>query len=270
MSQIAGFMSVFLKNSYSSKKLDVPDVKILHHGRTLISSDWNISYRNMPFWYCYWNETPGAILEFGEKTLELTPEFLLLIPPHTTFSTKLRHSFQHFFIHFTAGGSFTRIKRHEILLPAGKYISSLKRRMEHDSVACAMQLYALLYELLLILPADCFAEENEPVMDPRILKALEFMMRPEALQRGNLDVCKEIGMSLSNFQRLFKLEMETSPKHYFLNLRLEKARQLLLSPDFSVPEIARQTGFADRYHFSKAFKAYFKMSPVQFRIRNIG
>ena len=106
-------------------------------------------------------------------------------------------------------------------------------------------------------------------MDPRILKALEFMMQPEAIREGNLDFCRKIGMSLSNFQRLFKLEMEMSPKHYFLNLRLEKARQLLVSSDWKIPEIARQTGFADRYHFSKAFKAYFKMSPVQFRIRNM-
>ena len=262
-------MSIFLKKSYNGNNLEVPDVKILHHGRVFISADWNIRNRNMPFWYCYWNETPGATLEFGNKTLELTPEHLLLIPPHTTFSTSVQHSFQHFFIHFIAGSPFNRIRRQEILLPAEHYLPFLKRRMEPDAVSCALQLYALLYELLLILPADCFAEKEELVMDPRILKALEFMMQPEAIREGNLDFCRKIGMSLSNFQRLFKLEMEMSPKHYFLNLRLEKARQLLVSSDWKIPEIARQTGFADRYHFSKAFKAYFKMSPVQFRIRNM-
>ena len=45
---------------------------------------------------------------------------------------------------------------------------------------------------------------------------------------------------------------------------MEKAVQLLLHEGFSIKETADMLGFADRYHFSKAFKHYFGISPAQF------
>ena len=77
-------------------------------------------------------------------------------------------------------------------------------------------------------------------------------------------------MSQSNFQRLFRLETGFSPKHYELELRLEKARCRLGSPEKSINEIAEECGFSDRYAFSKAFRKYAGISPARYRSSTVG
>lgn len=260
-------MSVFLKNTYFSNKKDLPEVKISHHGKSFIAADWNYRNLNMPFWYLYWNETPGGTLIFDKQEINLTQDRLLLIPPHTTFSTLLKHSFQHFYIHFAAGGIFERVRRAPILLPSKPYLETLKLPVENDTFR-TLQLYALICEALLRLPRECFAGESEQDMDPRIRQALALMENLEPDDSGNMKVCRKIGMSLSNFHRLFKQEIGISPKHYTRNLRLEKARYLLLFSALKISEIADHLGFADRYHFSKAFKTCFNITPAAFREEN--
>ena len=61
-------------------------------------------------------------------------------------------------------------------------------------------------------------------------------------------------MYLSPFyiSRIFKSEVGDTPINYLINLRMEKARQLLREkPNCSVQEIALQVGYDDAYHFSK-------------------
>ncbi len=261
-------MSVFLKNTYFWNKKDLPEVKISHHGKSFIAENWNFRNLNMPFWYLYWNETPGGTVIFDKQEINLTPDRLLLIPPHTTFSTLLKHSFHHFYIHFAAGGIFERVRRTHILLPSKPYLETLKMPIENDTFR-TLQLYALIYEALLRLPRECFAGESEPDMDPRIRQALALMENLTPDTSGNTEICRKTGMSLSNFHRLFKQEIGISPKHYTRNLRLEKARYLLLFSTLKISEIADHLGFADRYHFSKTFKACFNITPAAFRKQNL-
>lgn len=86
-----------------------------------------------------------------------------------------------------------------------------------------------------------------------------------ALTRDNRGICKRIGMSLNNFYRLFLAETGTTPKHYLLNQRMESARRLLIDSEKTIDEIAFETGYADRYHFSKAFKSFYACPPVAYR-----
>ena len=75
-------------------------------------------------------------------------------------------------------------------------------------------------------------------------------------------------MYLSPFyiSRIFKSEVGDTPINYLINLRMEKARQLLQEkPNCSVQEIALQVGYDDAYHFSKLFKKHFGQSPSQYR-----
>ena len=72
-------------------------------------------------------------------------------------------------------------------------------------------------------------------------------------------------MSVSNLCHLFKQETGVSPIRYTMERRLEKALILLGDSRLSMEEIAKKTGFADRYHFSKAFKSRYGQTPVQMR-----
>ena len=72
-------------------------------------------------------------------------------------------------------------------------------------------------------------------------------------------------LSRSRFHAYFREIMGLSPMDYVKGVRLDEARQLLLTPDASIKQIAEATGFANPYHFSREFKAKIGIAPVQFK-----
>lgn len=66
--------------------------------------------------------------------------------------------------------------------------------------------------------------------------------------------------------KIFKAETGETPIHLLIEIRLEKARDLLLGePALSVQEVAERVGYDDAYHFSKLFKKKFGVSPSAVR-----
>ncbi len=75
-------------------------------------------------------------------------------------------------------------------------------------------------------------------------------------------------MYLSPFyiSKIFKSEIGKAPIAHLIDIRLEKARELLIKdPTLSIQEIAAQVGYDDAYYFSKLFKKKYSISPSQFR-----
>jgi AraC-like DNA-binding protein len=65
--------------------------------------------------------------------------------------------------------------------------------------------------------------------------------------------------------RLFRRFDHQSPYQYLLRLKMNLAAGLLQQPGALVKQVAEQLGFADPFHFSRAFKAVFGLSPDAFR-----
>jgi AraC-like DNA-binding protein len=72
-------------------------------------------------------------------------------------------------------------------------------------------------------------------------------------------------MSLSHFARVFKLETGRPPLEYLLELRLEKARQLLRCEDLPVTEVALRCGFNTSSHFASTFRQRLGTTPRRYR-----
>lgn len=76
-------------------------------------------------------------------------------------------------------------------------------------------------------------------------------------------------MYLSPFyiSKIFKSETGETPIRHLIDIRLEKARELLLTGEYeSIKEVAAKVGYEDAYHFSKLFKKRYGLSPS--RIKN--
>ena len=54
---------------------------------------------------------------------------------------------------------------------------------------------------------------------------------------------------------------------YLQNLRIQKAKELLISSDEKICEIAHKTGFTDERYFEKLFKQCEKLTPSEYRRR---
>ena len=66
-------------------------------------------------------------------------------------------------------------------------------------------------------------------------------------------------------RNLFNRSIGTTPKHFITKIRLEYAGNLLISTAFSLEQIAQQPGFSSQYHFSKAFKEFYGITPMYCR-----
>jgi AraC-like DNA-binding protein len=71
--------------------------------------------------------------------------------------------------------------------------------------------------------------------------------------------------SSRHFNRLFKQYIGLSPQEYILTMRLETAKDILLSSSLSISRIAELVGFNDIYYFSKWFKAETGLPPSKYR-----
>ncbi len=74
--------------------------------------------------------------------------------------------------------------------------------------------------------------------------------------------------SLSSIKRIFKQETGRSIIDYLNHLRIKKAIDLLEHTSLKMNDIARETGFADVYYFSNAFKKRTGISPTAYRAKH--
>ena len=95
----------------------------------------------------------------------------------------------------------------------------------------------------------------------KLVSAVELMESNirEPFSQGEL--ATYVGLSRRQLQRLFQKYLRCSPSQYYLQLRLERARQLLFQTDFSIVEIAAQTGFVSSSHFSTTYKEQYGNTP---------
>lgn len=66
--------------------------------------------------------------------------------------------------------------------------------------------------------------------------------------------------------KIFKEETGDSPINYLINIRLEKAKDILSKGECgSIKEVANRVGYEDVYHFSKLFKKHFGLTPSDYK-----
>ena len=85
---------------------------------------------------------------------------------------------------------------------------------------------------------------------------------------SNTQLASVIQISEVYLRKLFSAHLHTSPKQYILELRLRKAKQLLMDTTHSVSAVAEECGFSGVYHFSRAFKQRTGQSPTEFSVQN--
>ena len=79
------------------------------------------------------------------------------------------------------------------------------------------------------------------------------------------ELAAELGVSLRHLERLFKRYLGSTPAQYYLDLRLRRARELLLQTKMSVMEVTVATGFLSSSHFSKSYRGLFGYPPSKER-----
>ncbi|MFW5679994.1 MAG: GlxA family transcriptional regulator [Pseudomonadota bacterium] len=103
------------------------------------------------------------------------------------------------------------------------------------------------------------------VHHPKLILALELMEANVEEPLGQELLAAYVGLSRRQVERLFKEHVGRTPAQYYLELRLERARNLIYRGDLSIREVARVTGFVSASHFSTCYRQLYGRTPREER-----
>ena len=101
--------------------------------------------------------------------------------------------------------------------------------------------------------------------EPRIAAAIRLMEQHLEDTLPLQMIAQQLDLSIRMLIYLFKQNLQTSPGQFYLRLRLQTARRLVLDTHLPMQEIAVRTGFNSLSAFSRQFKKYYKMNASECR-----
>ncbi|HVK89824.1 MAG TPA: GlxA family transcriptional regulator [Mycoplana sp.] len=103
------------------------------------------------------------------------------------------------------------------------------------------------------------------VQNAKVLSIIELMENNLSEPLSLLEIADSADLSRRQIERLFRQEMGRSPARYYLEIRLDRARHLLIQSSMPVVEVAVACGFVSASHFSKCYRELYNRSPQQER-----
>lgn len=118
--------------------------------------------------------------------------------------------------------------------------------------------------MLKILARFCGQPDKEGVYRDAVNRFIDYASVNYRLKIDLNEVVKDYGYTMNYYRKIFKEETGVTPVEYLLDIRIEKAKDLLLH-NFAVNEVANKVGFPDPYYFSKVFKKKTGVSPKDYK-----
>jgi transcriptional regulator GlxA family with amidase domain len=104
-------------------------------------------------------------------------------------------------------------------------------------------------------------QSRNGMRNPHMAKAIQMMHDTIEAPVSPTVIADEVGISTRQLERLFGKYLNTTPKKYHVEMRLERARNLLVQTEASVTEIALACGFESPGHFSRVYRTSYGVTP---------
>jgi AraC-like DNA-binding protein len=234
-----------------------------------------------PFWRLYVQDRTGAQIEHEGRWLPLEPGRVYVLPAWMRFRTAVQgevtQDYQHFAFHGLPVQLVKERCNRPFSLPLEGELAGLAARwgqgadrVGEPSLAAHGWALAFLHAVMAgfldsLSEDDRRAAEAWRSVSARLAPALTRMDHPEAGPADNGELAKLCGFSATQFVRRFRAGTGMSPAQYRLERRVQAAARQLVATDDKIEVIAAQSGFSDRFHFTKVFKARIGFSPGAYR-----
>ncbi len=106
------------------------------------------------------------------------------------------------------------------------------------------------------------ARERQGISDPWLVKIIELMEANLEEPLSIRELCQAAKISQRRCERAFRLQLQMSPRRYYLDLRLQRARSFLQYTNLTVFDTAVACGFRGMPHFSRSYKAWAGKTPT--------
>ncbi|MCX7749819.1 MAG: AraC family transcriptional regulator [Clostridia bacterium] len=195
--------------------------------------------------------------------------FKFISPKNTDYSEVSLEDFLKF-ITGRESGAFITLKvsqKNEIIT----LLNRILKEKESNELDSEFLNYLLVLELFVLLSRALKSEwensikEKSPKVKELIGIAVNYIRNNFERDISLGDIAKFVFLSPSYFTRAFKEEMGLSPINYLLQIRIERAKELLSDTELKISEIAQQVGFSNQQRFNEIFKKYTGLAPLQYR-----
>ncbi len=243
-------------------------------GREHCNPDYAILRRGFPFYVLEYVHAGQGTLRLDRRRHALRPGVIFAYAPTTDCEI---HNDPHdpmvkYFLGLAGSGVATRLRRCGIppggvrQLAAHAEVTSVMEDLVREgqrSGALAGRICATLFELLLLKIEDSstlVSQASEPAREAFL--RCKAMMDAQAESLGSLEeIARATGVEASSVCRWFRQYQGSSPYQYLLRRKMNLAAEYLVEHGGLVKEVAQRVGFADPYHFSRAFKAVHGVAP---------
>ena len=150
--------------------------------------------------------------------------------------------------------------------PVLKLFKTSAEEWKRQSPFCDVTIRKNLYELLLLIFREVQKKYVSPSTDLLILPAVERIRSEFASNDISVSaLSSSCGISEAYFRRIFLNKYGVSPKEYIIELRMNYAKQLLLSGEFPISSVAELCGYTEPTHFSREFSRRVGITPAKFK-----
>lgn len=251
----------------------LPDVQVLYHGFVQIRK-WDFEHNHMPFWRLYYNFAGGAAVEYNGEIIKLEPDSIVLLSPDTRVSTSSAKNklIQHFFVHFDISCIARRQPQGVFQVDAADMKSLINmicsEKDDFSGLRNTLRVRSLVTFLLSHLPDDILELwRTRTDVEERVRKVISYLQENYNRKPENEKLAAIANVSKNQLLRDFRHHTGLTPQAYLRREQIRNACILLNTTSQSIDEIAEQTGFFDRYHFSKIFRKVTGLPPVKYRNR---
>lgn len=181
---------------------------------------------------------------------------------------------------------------HELKSSEQKFRFSVRTAMRLNNMICSSSSYHMqedtYYMYSIQQMVDCYPDFDSlidnlcnQIMDPNpypldnvqitnlnFIRIMEFLNRNYCANISTNDLAEYVHLNPGYLSKIFKQETGTTITKYINNLRILKAKQMLNIGNYSISEIAAETGFNDYFYFLKTFKKITGMTPHQYKTEN--
>lgn len=216
-------------------------------------------------WYGLSFSIDGEIVyNIDGKKIVSDSKHAIFLPKGRTYTLECTKSGAVTLVNFQCEGfKFSDFLRIEISNPES-FLSDhqlLERLDYHNKPYNRAKFLSVFYSIL-----SRVAEEDPHNPYPVLRPAVKYIRQdPFNSELSVKTLAQKTDLSEVYFRKLFKLSYGVSPKQYILQLRINKAKELLNNDDYSISKIAEKCGCSNVYHFSKIFKEKVGCTPSEYR-----
>ncbi len=253
---------------------------INEYGHYIASSDYFTERQGQQNYLLLYTLSGSGILKYIDQEFTLTSNQAVLIfcDNYHFYKTISKEPWNFKWIHFngiSAKEYFELLNEESLSIININNPSSLEESMDNLNmyfdaydIPSIINISTLLSNILSILISSKFSQDNNKKYTEHRLE-VEKVINYIQLNYNNKitldDLTKIAYLSKYYFLRIFKMHTGISPYEYLMNYRINKAKELLISTNFSVGEICESVGFPDYDNFIRAFKKIVGVTPMNYK-----